>query len=67
MAKVAARWIIGEKLRMRAATEPDALTATTLKMVDLLINGLLQIRKKHVPMFGLNILVARRPGAWGAK
>ena len=52
---------------MHAAAEPDALTATTPKMVDLLTKGLLQIRENHVPRLGPTSFVVRRLEPGGAK
>ena len=65
--KSAARRIIGEKLRQRAAAVPDVLTATTPRMVHSPMKSIRQIRAKQVPRLKPNILAVQTPGFGGAK
>jgi hypothetical protein len=65
--KAAARWIIREKLRQRAAAGPDALTTTKPILVDSPMKILQQIRANQVTRLRPNILTFQRPGFRGAK
>ena len=63
----AARWIVGEKLRHRAAAGPDYFNTTTPRLEEYPMKSLQQVRSNKVTRLRPNMLTVQRPRFGGAK